>query len=39
LTTSVAATIDFGIAYERATLTWFDTLPATLGIAPEYAAR
>jgi len=32
------ATLDFGIAYERATLAWFDTLPATLGIALEYAA-
>ncbi len=27
------ATLDFGIAYERATLGWFDTLPATLDIA------
>jgi len=27
------ATLDFGIAYERATLAWFDTLPATLGSA------
>jgi DNA-binding PadR family transcriptional regulator len=25
------ATLDFGIAYERATLGWFDTLPGTLG--------
>ncbi len=25
------ATLDFGIAYERAVLGWFDSLPATLG--------
>ena len=31
------ATLDFGIAYERATLAWFDTLPATLGTDPDRA--
>ena len=30
-----AATLDFGIAYERATLAWFDALPESLTTADE----
>lgn len=31
----VLATLEFGLAYERAVLAWFDGLPATLGHLPE----